>query len=374
MYDRATLNRVVTPIFGAERMARAKLFISYSHKDSRWLERVQEQLAVLASEGLIDSFDDTQIGAGENWYARLDQAMLEAQLALLLISAPFLTSDFIRKDEIPRLFGAHQAAGMRIFPLLIRDCPWEEVHWLQELKLQMRPRPLRPVATIPASQRDKALADVAREIAGIVRGGSGVAHVPPPAETADADTRLSVPGPLAGIEFSDPEVNNVVMELQKKHRRSGKEELDGPELIPELDLLFNRKTFRFEEIRGCPEQRWADRLDSAYQVLKVLRAYMRSIRDNVPDAYRIYQELIKQVDVYCMQMGALLFEPAVDYNAVEQYIGARAFRDHLPGAKQFPVRPNKLPIIEDEINDSIEPHRLRAVQLMDQLAGRLSGS
>lgn len=351
-------------------MARVKLFISYSHKDSRWLERVKEQLAVLESEGLIDSFDDTQIGAGENWLARLDQAMHEAQLAVLLISAPFLTSDFIRRDEIPHLFGQHQAAGMKIFPLLIRDCPWEEVRWLQQLKLQMRPKPLRAVAAVPPNQRDKCLADVAREIAGMVRAGNDQPQISPPSDKNESDARRPVPGPLAGIAFNDSDVNNVVIELQRKHQRSRAEGLGGAELVAELDLLFNRKTFRFEELRGCPEQRWADRLDSAYQTLKVLRAYMRNIRDSLPDKYRTYQELIREVDVYCMQMGALLFEPAVDYNAVEQYIGTREFREHLPEAKRFPVRPNKLPIIEDEINDSIEPHRLRAVQLMDQLAGR----
>ncbi len=337
---------------------------------------MQEQLAVLQSEGLIDTFDDTQIGAGENWYERLDQAMREAQLALLLISAPFLTSDFIRREEIPRLFGQHQEAGMRIFPLLIHDCLWEEVQWLQALRLQMRPRPLRPVATIPANQRERCLADVAREIASIVRGGSGMSRSPRGSDSGSADAPHRVPGPLAGIEFSDAKVNNVVMELQRKHQHSGKEELDGPELIAELDLLFNRKTFRFEALRGCPEQRWADRLDSAYQTLKVLLAYMRNVRDTLPDdQYRIYQELIREVDVYCMQMGTLLFEPAVDYNAIEPYIGTRTFRDHLPEAKRFPFRDsNLLPIIEDEINDSIEPHRLRAVQLIDQLAGQVSRS
>jgi hypothetical protein len=48
-------------------MARKKVFISYNHEDVRWLKLVQEQLAVLEYEGLIDLFDDTRIGAGEEW-------------------------------------------------------------------------------------------------------------------------------------------------------------------------------------------------------------------------------------------------------------------------------------------------------------------
>ena len=53
-------------------MTRKKLFISYSHSDARWLDRVREQLAVLEREGLIDLFDDTRITVGEDWYSRLD--------------------------------------------------------------------------------------------------------------------------------------------------------------------------------------------------------------------------------------------------------------------------------------------------------------
>jgi hypothetical protein len=151
-------------------MMREKLFISYSHKDIRWFERVREQLAVLEQEGLIDAFDDTRIRAGEDWYARLDQEMREAQIALFLISASFLTSAFIRKEEIPRLFERHEAAGMILYPLLVRDCPWQEVSWLA--RLQIRPRDARPIARMTASTLDKCLADVAREIASIVRAGS----------------------------------------------------------------------------------------------------------------------------------------------------------------------------------------------------------
>lgn len=148
-------------------MGREKLFISYSHKDRRWLERVREQLIVLEQEGLIDPFEDSKIDVGDDWYERLDKEMREARLALLLVSASFLTSPFIRKKEIPRLFNQHGENGMVLYPLLVRDCPWEEVSWLA--RLQMRPRDTRPIASMRSATQDKCLADVAREIASIVR-------------------------------------------------------------------------------------------------------------------------------------------------------------------------------------------------------------
>jgi hypothetical protein len=135
----------------------------------------------------------------------------------------------------------------------------------------------------------------------------------------------------------------------------------------ELDLLFNRKTFRFEALRGCPEQRWADRLDSAYQTLRVLEGYLRDVKQVAEDEYPIYRDLVREVDLYCMQMGALLFDPAVDYNRIEEHIGKTTFRTQLPKGIFFRPGADKQPEIPDVINDQIERHRLRAVDLMDQL-------
>jgi TIR domain len=148
-------------------MTRTKIFISYSHRDGRWLDRVREHLAVLENEGLIDLFDDTGIAVGEDWYSRLDREMLDARLALLLISAPFLGSVFIRTEEVPRLFARHESDGMVLYPLLVLDCAWREVPWLA--RLQIRPKNARPIASFRSANLDKCLADVAREIAAIVK-------------------------------------------------------------------------------------------------------------------------------------------------------------------------------------------------------------
>jgi hypothetical protein len=94
---------------------------------------------------------------------------------------------------------------------------------------------------------------------------------------------------------------------------------------------------------------------------------VRNVRDTAADKYPIYRDLVMEVDKYCMQMGALLFEPGVDYNEIEAHIGKTTFKAHLPKEIRFPVGPDKQPEIPDEINDKIEPHRVRAVELMDHL-------
>lgn len=68
------------------------VFISYSHKDEAWKDRLMTHLGVLQREGLLDTWDDRRIGAGANWYEAIQQAIERASVAILLISADFLTS------------------------------------------------------------------------------------------------------------------------------------------------------------------------------------------------------------------------------------------------------------------------------------------
>ena len=77
------------------------VFISYSHKDEDWKDRLVSHLGVLQQEGLIDLWNDRRIGAGEDWYQQIKEAIARASVAVLLVSADFLTSKFIRSKEIP---------------------------------------------------------------------------------------------------------------------------------------------------------------------------------------------------------------------------------------------------------------------------------
>ena len=148
-------------------MTRRKLFISYSHADAQWLMLIREHLSVLEAEGLVEAVDDSVIQPGEDWYAKLDREMLESNIALLMISASYLSSLFVRKEEIPRLINRHKLDGMSLYPLLLKDCAWQEVSWLRQV--QLRPLNNRPVLSFKGAARDKCLADVAREIACILK-------------------------------------------------------------------------------------------------------------------------------------------------------------------------------------------------------------
>ncbi|MCZ7361108.1 MAG: toll/interleukin-1 receptor domain-containing protein, partial [Candidatus Methanoperedens sp.] len=84
-------------------MTQPSVFISYSHKDEIWKDRLVTHLGVLEQEGLLDLWDDRRIGAGEDWEREIQKAMAKASVAVLLISADYLNSKFILGEEVPTL-------------------------------------------------------------------------------------------------------------------------------------------------------------------------------------------------------------------------------------------------------------------------------
>lgn len=123
------------------RLTPAKVFISYSHDDEAWKDRLVAQLGVLQQQHLLETWDDRQIAAGDNWQPHIELAM--AQVAVLLISASFLTSQFILGTEVPELLRRRAAQGLRVIPLIIKPCAWSRVDWLN--KLQARPTDGKPL-------------------------------------------------------------------------------------------------------------------------------------------------------------------------------------------------------------------------------------
>jgi hypothetical protein len=142
------------------------VFISYSHKDEVWKDRLVTHLGVLQQEGLLDLWDDRRIGAGGNWYQKIQEAIAKARVAVLLVSADFLTSNFILSEEVPRLLELQDKEGLRIYPVIIRPCAWKRVKWLARMNL--RPNDGRPISSGDEHQVDADLAAIADEVAAII--------------------------------------------------------------------------------------------------------------------------------------------------------------------------------------------------------------
>ncbi|HLP61783.1 MAG TPA: PD-(D/E)XK nuclease domain-containing protein, partial [Candidatus Deferrimicrobium sp.] len=149
---------------GQRRMNR--VVIIYSHQDEKWKDRLAKQLEVLELQDEIDAWDDRRIAAGDDWLAGITGALNEAEVAVLLISADFLTSGFIREHEVPVILQRRADENMKIFSLIARPCPWSHVPWLSTF--QARPGDGKTLSETSKPKREKILTDFALEIKNIL--------------------------------------------------------------------------------------------------------------------------------------------------------------------------------------------------------------
>ncbi len=152
-------------------MTKPTVFISYSHMDEDWKDRLVSHLGVLQHEGLLDLWDDRRIGAGDDWYEEIQKAMTKASVAILLVSANFLTSKFILEEEVSRLMEHREKEGMRIFPIIAKPCAWNQVKWLSRMNL--RPKDGKALSGGDEHHIDTDLAAIANEVADIIKCVTG---------------------------------------------------------------------------------------------------------------------------------------------------------------------------------------------------------
>jgi len=146
------------------------VFISYSHMDETEKNQLLAHLGVLQKAGLINIWVDDRISGGADWEDEIRQAMGRAKVAVLLVSANFLASDFIMGKEIPNLLERRRKQGVTVFPVIAKACSWKKVGWLT--RMNVRPRDGAPVWADGGLHADKHLAAIVDEIADIIEGGS----------------------------------------------------------------------------------------------------------------------------------------------------------------------------------------------------------
>jgi hypothetical protein len=171
-------------------MADAPLvFISYNHADEAWKERLRQQLQVLSLQGDLALWDDRDIAIGDDRRPAIDEALSHARIAVLLISASFLTSDFIRGVEVSRLLQRRQADGLRVIPLIVKPCAWREVPWLAEIACH--PRDGQPLSGLSEHAAESALVELAQAIKKLL--DSSPKPAPPAASRPTAARGASMP-------------------------------------------------------------------------------------------------------------------------------------------------------------------------------------
>jgi hypothetical protein len=103
---------------------RQHVFISYSHADRAWVERLRRMMAPMLRDSgqMLRLWDDNQIRPGAKWRDEIEMALAQAEVALLLVSDHFLASEFVMGQEVPKLLAAAKAEGVPILWVSLSPC------------------------------------------------------------------------------------------------------------------------------------------------------------------------------------------------------------------------------------------------------------
>jgi TIR domain len=140
----------------------SQVFISYARADSAYLSRVLVHLRPLERSGRIALWHDGKLKPGQPWKRNLDKALMTASVAVLIVSANFMASDFIHASELPLIANRARDEGVHVYPVIFGHCLFDEDPNLGELQLFNDPE--RPLSHLPPSEADAVLVRLAKAI------------------------------------------------------------------------------------------------------------------------------------------------------------------------------------------------------------------
>jgi len=103
-----------------------RLFYSYSHKDEALRNELETHLKLMQRQGLIDTWQDRKIEAGEDWKKTIDENLERADIILMLISSDFIASDYCYEIEMTRALEREAKCEAAVIPVIVRDVKWDK--------------------------------------------------------------------------------------------------------------------------------------------------------------------------------------------------------------------------------------------------------
>jgi len=135
------------------------IFLSYAHADEDLKKELDKHLIPLRRSGKIETWNDRELIAGQEWNEEIMAELNKANIILLLISIDFIASQYIWDKELATAMKRHEEGTAHIVPVIMKNCLWQDMPFA---KLQALPRNAKPVTSY--GNRDDAFTEIAVSI------------------------------------------------------------------------------------------------------------------------------------------------------------------------------------------------------------------
>ena len=180
----------------------ASVFFSYSHRDEALRNELEIHLAPLKRQGIVDTWHDRRIGAGEEVDPAINAALESSDIILLLVSPYFMASNYCYDREMSRAMARHASGDARVIPVILDPCDWRSTPFG---KLLAVPEDGKPITKF-ANQHDGFL-----QVAQAIRNATEELGKQPILVPTAADT--APPSPTA---LTEPQIRSSNLRLKKK--------------------------------------------------------------------------------------------------------------------------------------------------------------
>ena len=102
----------------------AVVFFSYSHKDEALRDELEIHLSSLKRQGVIETWHDRRIIAGESTDHTISQHLEEADVIFLLVSPYFIASDYCYDVEMNLALERNSVGTTKVIPVILHPCDW----------------------------------------------------------------------------------------------------------------------------------------------------------------------------------------------------------------------------------------------------------
>jgi hypothetical protein len=96
-----------------------KVFISYSHKDIDFVEKLYQKLK---KDGVTCFFDKDSIQWGEHWVLALERGLEESDIVIPVLSENYFESEWAKVENLFKISGDPLGEQRRIRPLMYKKC------------------------------------------------------------------------------------------------------------------------------------------------------------------------------------------------------------------------------------------------------------
>lgn len=207
---------------------KVSIFVSYSHQNDEWLFKDEKKNLIpwlssqLKDQAIIWTDYELQQSVGEEYSGIIEEKISNSQIAVLLLSQDFVSSDYIMNTELPLIKKLYCEQRLKLIPILVTNLTnagREKIKWLFDL--QIYPSESKPLifylndGTLWYSQRVSILDVIEKKINDVNRHNSLIKEKPVVKD-------LSKTEPKAEHVKTEPEktLNNLSKPVKKQRIRS----------------------------------------------------------------------------------------------------------------------------------------------------------